>query len=319
MPSLTFTRRDDAVACAVVRGGKLDGSVLSYAMDDDPRGKFVSDVALAKYADRLGVKSSERVRIMNRLADYLKDEKSPEDLATAGEPAAVRAVYEAMKKEAESPSDIKLPVGSTFELIPNPDPKQREVLRIAGMSGSGKSFLARTYAENYRKLFPDRPVYLISELKHDETLDSMKGGAPLRMSLEKLLEDPVKVEEFEPCLIIFDDIDALKKPFDALIYKMIDDVVSMGRHGVVSCIICAHNLTDFKKSRMQLSESHWLCFFPSAVSPKALRYVCENYAGMDIEDIKRLRRLGRWVCIHKTYPPFVLSQHEAFLLNTSSE
>lgn len=317
MPSLTFTRRDDATPCAVVRGGKLDGSVLSYAVDDDPRGKFVSDVTLAKYADRLGVKPSERVRIMNRLMDYLREGKDPATLTD--EPVAVRAVYEAMKKEAESPSDIKLPVGSSFEIVPNPDPKQREVLRIAGMSGSGKSFLARTYAENYRKLFPDRPVYLISELTHDETLDNMKGGAPLRISLDKLLEDPLKVDEFEPCLIVFDDIDSLKKPYDALIYKMIDDVVSMGRHGNVSCIICAHNLTDFKRSRMQLAESHWLCFFPSAVSPKALRYVCENYAGMDIEDIKRLRRLGRWVCIHKTYPPFVLSQHEAFLLNSSAE
>jgi hypothetical protein len=277
----------------------------------------VSDVSLAKYAERLGVKPSERVRIMNRLVEYLRGDVDPATLTA--EPASVRAVYEAMKKEAESPSDIKLPTGSSFEIIPNPDPKQREVLRVSGMSGSGKSFLARTYAENYRKLFPERPVFLISELTHDETLDNMKGGPPLRISLDKLLEDPVAIDELEPSLIIFDDIDALKKPYDALIYKMIDDVVSMGRHKTVSAIICAHNLTDYKKSRMQLAESHWLCFFPTAVSPKALKYVCENYAGMDADDIKRLRRLGRWVCIHKTYPPFVLSQSEAFLLNHASE
>jgi len=313
MPSLTFTRKDGAVACAVVRGGKLDGSILSYTADADPKDKFVSDVSLAKYADRLGVKPSERVRVMNRLMEYLREGKDPE--ALTDEPTAIRDVYAAMKKEAESPADIKLPVGSSFEIIPDPDPTRREVLRISGMSGSGKSFLARTYAENYRKLFPGRPVYLISELTHDETLDNMKGGAPMRISLDKLLEDPLRVDEFEPCLIIFDDIDALKKPYDALVYKMIDDVVSMGRHGTVSACICAHNLTDYKRSRLQLSESHWLCFFPSAVSPKALRYVCENYAGMDADDIKRLRRLGRWVCIHKTYPPFVLSQNEAFLLN----
>jgi len=208
MPSLTFTRRDDATPCAVVRGGKLDGSVLSYAVDDDPRGKFVSDVSLAKYAERLGVKPSERVRIMNRLIEYIREGKDV--AALTDEPVAIRTVYEAMKKEAESPADIKLPVGSSFEMVPNPDPKQREVLRIAGMSGSGKSYLARTYAENYRKLFPDRPVYLISELTHDETLDEMRGGPPMRISLEKLLEEPLHVDEFEPCLIIFDDIDALK-------------------------------------------------------------------------------------------------------------
>lgn len=316
MPSLSFTKDDDATACAVVRGGKLEGSVLYYkADDDDPRSKFVSDVVLSKYAERLGVKPSERVRVMNRLVEYLRAGTPPEALTS--EPAGVRAVYEAMKKEAESPSDIKLPVGSSFEIVPNPDPKQREVLRIAGMSGSGKSYLARTYAENYRKLFPERPVYLISELTHDETLDNMKGGPPARISLDKLVEEPMKLEEFEghPCLLIFDDVDSLKKPYDAVIYKLIDDLIMMGRHYVVSVIIATHALSDYKRSRMQLAEAHWLCFFPAAVSPKALAYVCSNYAGVDKEDLRRLRRLGRWCCIHKTYPPFVLAQHEAFLLN----
>lgn len=317
MPALTFTKGEEATACAVVRGGKLDGSILYYTTDSDPRNKFINDVELAKYAERLGVKPSERVRIMNRLVEYLRENKPVEDLTAETE--AIRRVYTDMKREAESPSDIKLPVGSSFEIVPNPDPKHREVLRISAMSGSGKSYLARTYAENYRKLFPDRPVYLVSELTHDETLDNMKGGAPSRISLHKLVEDPVRLEEFEnnPCLIIFDDIDVLKKPFDAVVYKLIDDLISMGRHYGVSVIICAHNITDYKRSRLQLAEAHWICLFPQAISPKAMRYVCENYAGMDIEDIKRLRRLGRWVCIHKTYPPFVLSQHEAFLLNSS--
>lgn len=317
MPSLTFTRDDSTTACAVVRGGRLDGSILYYSSETAPAGKAVSDVSLAKYASRMRVKPADRAKTMARLVEHLKRGTEPSELTE--ELPCCREIYADMKAEAESSADIKLPAGSSFEIVPNPDPKQREVLRISGMSGSGKSHLARTYAENYRKLFPDRPVYLVSELTHDETLDSMRGGPPQRMSLEKMLTDPVKLEEFEghPCLIIFDDIDALKKPYDAVIYKLIDDLISMGRHYVVSVIICAHNLTDYKKSRLQLSEAHWLCLFPQAVAPKALRYVCENYAGMDADDIKRIRRLGRWVCIHKTYPPFVLAQHEAFLLNQS--
>jgi hypothetical protein len=316
MPTLSFVKSKESTACAVVRGGEMNGEILYYNEKDDAdvKSKFKSEISISKYADRLPVKPIERTKVMNRLLEALSKDLEPEKLI---EPSGIKAIYAEMKDEASKSNDIKLPTGSCFEIVPNPNPKARQVLRISGMSGSGKSFLARSYAENYHKLFPDRPIYLVSELKKDETLDNMKGTKPQRLDLDKLVTDPIKLEDYEdnPCLIIFDDIDALKKPYDAVIYKMIDDIISMGRHYCVSVIICAHNLTDYKKSKMQLAESHYLCLFPQSVSPKAMKYVCENYAGMDADDIKRLRTLGRWVCIHKTYPPFVLSQSEAFLLN----
>ena len=317
MPTLTFDKPKDSkshTACAVVRGGSMNGNILYYTTDDSSKHTHKSEVNASKYMERLGVKPSERVKVMNRLEGAIRKDLPVDSLM---ESDAVKAVYADMKAESEKTSDLKLPTGSQFEIVPNPDPKCREVLRLSGMSGSGKSYMAKTYAENYNKLFPDRPIYLVSELKHDETLDNMKGTKPQRLDLDKMVTDPIKLEEFEgqPCLIIFDDIDVLKRPYADIVYKLIDDLISMGRHVTVSVIICSHNITDYKKSRLQLAESHYLVLFPQAISPKAMRYVCENYAGMDIDDIKRLRGLGRWVCIHKTYPPFVLSQHEAFMLN----
>jgi hypothetical protein len=55
--------------------------------------------------------------------------------------------------------------------------------------------------------------------------------------------------------------------------------------------------------------------YPLATSQKALKYVCEHYGGMDKEDIQKLKKRGRWVLIHKNYPSYVISAHEANLLH----
>ena len=314
MPSISFNKGKDAQAIAVVRGGELNGSILYINMDDDPKLRFRSEVSVSKYMSDLPGKPAEKVRLMKRLQEALGKNLEADDLT---ETAEVKAVYKRMKDEADNGNEIKLPAGSTFEIVPNPDPTKREVFRCSGMSGSGKSYFARSYAENYHRLFPDRPIYLFSELTHDETLDNMKGIKPKRISLDKLVEEPIKLEEFDdnPCLCLFDDVDALEKKYSVVVNKLIDDLVSMGRHKVVSVGIMTHHLSDYKKSRLQIAESNYIILFPQAVAPKAMRYICENYCGMDIDDIKRIRGLGRWVCIHKTYPPFVLSAHEVFMLN----
>jgi hypothetical protein len=50
-----------------------------------------------------------------------------------------------------------------------------------------------------------------------------------------------------------------------------------------------------------------------ATSFKALKYVAENYGGVDAKQCIELKKLGRWVCIAKNYPSFVLSAHSCFM------
>ena len=104
--------------------------------------------------------------------------------------------------------DIKLPPDSSFVLVPCPKKDKREIYYVAGASGSGKSFQARGIAERYKKLFPDREIYLISKLTEDETLDTMKTGKPSRINVETLLSNPIdNIDVFENSLVIFDDYD----------------------------------------------------------------------------------------------------------------
>ena len=45
---------------------------------------------------------------------------------------------------------------------------------LYGASGSGKSFFMKEVANNYKKMYPKREVYLISKLNEDKTLDTLK-------------------------------------------------------------------------------------------------------------------------------------------------
>jgi hypothetical protein len=212
-------------------------------------------------------------------------------------------------------TEVELDEGEKFQVIPTIDPDQRSVYYIAGMSGAGKSHFARGIAEAYKKLYPSRQVYLISELKEDATLDGSKIAKPLRISLDSLVEEPPEIDEFSDCLVIFDDYDALSKPYDAVVLKLMKDLLTMGRHTHCSLCICSHHLSNGLKTRLILNESQYLVLYPMATAPKALAYTCEMYGGIDKDDVKELKKLGRWVCIHKMYPGFVVSEKKAYLLN----
>jgi hypothetical protein len=226
MPYLDFTKGANATPVAVVRGGDKDGEVL-YLHNNE--GKKPADAvkkepkAIRFMKDLKHLKASERVKAMKDMADAVKqgkdDVEGDED---------TKKVYKRMKGEAEKDASIELPDDSMFVPIPPIDPTKRVCYYVAGQSGSGKSYFARGIAEAYKKLFPEREVYLISKLNEDETLDKMKCGKPKRLSIQSFIDDPPAIDEFSNCLTIWDDWDTLEKKEFAVVHKLIEDLCIMG-------------------------------------------------------------------------------------------
>lgn len=318
MPRLDYEKDKDAKAVAIVRGGDADGSIL-YLHTDDKKpvagggGAPKKEVNAIKFMKDLSfVKPAERVALMERLVEAVGKNTAPEALDVEEK---VRTVYKKMVEDTANDKTLELPPDSMFQPIPDPDPKTRQIWYVAGISGSGKSYFARGIAEAYKKLFPDREVYLISKLMEDETLDKMKIGKPKRISLDSLVEDYPSIDEFKNCLIIFDDYDTLTAPYDKVVLKLIDDLAIMGRHTGTSMLCLSHYLTNYKKTRLILGEAHFIVLYPMATSFKAMKYVCEHHCGLTKDEVHSLKRLGRWVCIHKVYPQYLISTHTARLLN----
>ena len=312
MPSLSFDEGEHGRAVALVKGGEDDGSVL-YLHSEDSRGRKPKPwINRLKYKGALRhLTSGQKTRAFVALEEALQ----------AGRPSSVfhadpelEAIYERCVRDSTSMKEIELDDEGRFELLPSPDPKKREVWYIAGQSGSGKSFIAKGIADMYHKLFPDRGVYLISKLKEDATLDQCKFIK--RIKIDSLIDDYPELEEFRDTCLIFDDYDTLTGPAQKTVEKLIDDLAIMGRHTNTSMLCLSHFLTNYKKTRLILSEATQMVVYPQSTSYHALKHLLHNYAGVDEDDLKRHIKLGsRWLCYFKGYPSLMVSQRDAELLH----
>lgn len=209
------------------------------------------------------------------------------------------------KKQVSIPNDMLM--------IPLPDFKKRDVYYIVGASGCGKSYMALRIAEQYRRAFPDRPIYLISKLQKDETLDQLEGL--IRLNFSNWDKETPPIEAFKDSLTIFDDFDAVEKKTLNGIITVSDDIAITGRHTNSSMIYISHYLSNYKMTRLILNEATKYIIYPHATSYHPLYYLLNKYVGMDKDQIKHLKKLqSRWVLIHKNFPNYVISERNAYLL-----
>lgn len=241
--------------------------------------------------------------------DYsLKNKSTPEDEKMA----------EIYKDAVEYISNVKstevvVPDGMRAE--PLPSLKTVEKLYVAGPSGSGKSTYIANWLKEYKRMFPENPIYLFSTVTEDEVLDKLD---PVRIPLdEELLLEPIQPEDIADSVCIFDDVDTVQ---DASIRKYIsglrDWLLECGRHHRIRLCMTSHNLSNYKATRLQLLEATSVTFFPRAGATFQLKNFLKTYGGMDDRQIQRVLRLpSRWVTMYKSYPMFILYEKGAFLLD----
>ena len=217
--------------------------------------------------------------------------------------------------------EIILPLDCRFELIPSAKPRDRFIWYICGPSGVGKSYLAKQIAINYLKLFPDRKIYLVSKLDHDDTIDKI-GENLFRLDYKNFIFEPPNISELKNSLVIFDDVDSIEQPHFKEIHRFADDIATMGRshsesQGGVSLIYITHAITNYKITRLLLLESHFKIVFPNATNAHSLNYILKKYVGLTKNQVKDLKQIaGRFACLHTFYPNYLLTKYSAKLLHT---
>jgi len=311
MPSLSFDKVAGAKPICIVKGGKYDGKVLYIHTDDHKGAKPVLDINPNNYTTEMrDLKPQERTKLIARLQEAYSKGLASDQLI--GESALGKQLYDRIISDNAKTTKVDLTDDGQFHLVPSPDPEKREVFYIAGASGSGKSYIARGIAEVYKKLFPDRGIYLISKLEEDETLDKLKDLK--RIKIQSLIDDYPPLEEFENCLVIFDDYDTFTGNAEKTIHKLIDDLATMGRHTKTTMLCLSHYLTNYKKTRLLLNEATHIVVYPMATSFHALSYLLKTHIGMTKDDVRDLKKMGRWVCVYKHYPQFLISSQHARVL-----
>ena len=199
-------------------------------------------------------------------------------------------------------------------VIPTDDPDQRDSIYVTGPSGSGKSCWISKFIGEYRERYPDRDIIVFSGKEEDPALDEWNvQRVPLD---EELVDNPVGLEELENTLVVFDDIDQIgTKAVQDAVWKLRDKILELGRSKGISICTVAHQITNYKASRVCLNEADYVVFFPKSGSSYQLKYFLKNYAGMDKKQIARVMGLkSRAVVLKKTYPMCVAYHNGAYVV-----
>ncbi len=206
-------------------------------------------------------------------------------------------------------------VNQRFSIIPNISGSDR--IFISGPSGSGKSTIIRQYITDFLKLFPDKKVYLFSDVDKDEVLDDISEITRMPLD-ESFLENTPHPEEIRDSLVIFDDIDSVQsKKILSAVQTLRDSILRRGRHEeILHVITTSHLLTDYKNTRVPLSEATHIIVFPGSGASSGLTYLLKNYVGLGTKQIPLFKKLkSRWVCVRISYPQIIITENQCFLLS----
>jgi adenosyl cobinamide kinase/adenosyl cobinamide phosphate guanylyltransferase len=206
---------------------------------------------------------------------------------------------------------FKIPTGR-FQYIPDPK-RDRDTIYIAGAAGSGKSYWAASYLREYMRVFPENPIYFFTESEFE---DPAFAGMPLkRVHVDRsLIDEPIDFHEFENCCVLFDDIDALTGLLKKTVYELRDKLLKNSRKRRVTVISTSHTFTGIENKAV-LNESDVIVFFMMNYN-KSLRYLLENYLGLDLDGIKYIKTIkSRSLAYVKSFPNTIISERSIFTID----
>ncbi|HXS60464.1 MAG TPA: hypothetical protein VN703_06595 [Candidatus Sulfopaludibacter sp.] len=228
----------------------------------------------------------------------------------------MRGIYGSAVKELHNRSkkEFFVPDGGVMRVVPNPNKTER--IYAAGPTDSGKSYWSRKYIDEWSKIFPDKPIFLFSDVDEDEELDDIKRLHRIKIN-DELITHPLKSTDFPSgSLVLFDDTDSIVDPkILKAVEALRNHLLRRGRHESLYVIVSNHMLSDYTKTRIILNECNGMTVFPKSGSSSGITYVLKKYCGLSQPQVYKIMNLNsRWVTVYKNYPMFVVYDKGAFLL-----
>lgn len=207
------------------------------------------------------------------------------------------------------------------KIVPMMNPNKREVWYIAGPAGSGKSTAAASLVINFHKIFPKAPILMFCRTDIDN--DPAYAGIPIKQVEldEGLITNPIDIEtEVEQgSLVIFDDIGTINdKAVKSAVLALAVDLMECGRKLDLYMIFTSHlvNPNERNFGRTLMNEITNFIFFPKSGSFHQIKHCLSNYFGIENKTIMNMMKIPtRWIAIYKNYPPIMMYEHGAMLMN----
>jgi DNA replication protein DnaC len=187
----------------------------------------------------------------------------------------------------------------------NTDSDMNNRFIIYGQTGCGKSYMANNLADIYHSMYPKNKIILFSAVEEDK---SINDRIVKRFVIDdSIVTDPIKMEELNNSLLIFDDIECIQdKKQRAAVFDLINRILTTGRHYGTDLIFCTHSITNGKETKYLLQELSDFIFYPSSNKYQNQR-VLKEYMGASNADVKKIFSLpSRWVCVHRGLNPYAM-------------
>lgn len=203
---------------------------------------------------------------------------------------------------------LYLKAGEKFQYIPDEN-KERFISYICGASGSGKSFFASDLANSYKKQHPENPVYLLSYVDSDSSIERVKNIERIKLD-DEFLATELNAEDFANSLLIFDDCDCItEKKMKLKLKDLLGKLLNTGRHAAASVIYLSHIACGGLETKGILNECHSLTFFPATLGGRARNYLLNQYLGFSKKQIESIDDIsGRAITVVKSFPMMIVSE-----------
>lgn len=261
----------------------------------------------------------------DNLDEYEEDYEDRPEAKSYIESTLRRALDEAKTRT----NDFKLPEGA--KLVPMISPYERDTYRIIGPAGAGKSTLASTLLSDYRRVFPENMIYILSPIKPGP--DKNKHEDP---SFAKFIEDPKAqfintrdpqqvasfvekvrngiANQMEDCAMVLDDVDNVEnKQLAEAIRCLRASLLQTGRHGGCYIWDLSHVYRGGEKTKGANLECTNIGVFPKHGETYFLGGYLREYCGFTKRELHRLmKEASRWALISKKVPKFVLHEYGGY-------
>jgi hypothetical protein len=224
----------------------------------------------------------------------------------------------------QSDDEVQIKLKSDFYYSPLPKGLQEGrtfITYCAGMKRLGKTHEMCRWIHNYQAL-TNNPVFLVSSKTEDPTIEEQIGEKSITRIPTDSFAPPAedeederpKMEDFQNCLICFDDF--INDENSAEILKFLNRLAERGAQEGVCLFTIWHNITNSWKTKMILGESDYFIVWPKSLSNHNWRYFGQQYANIDDKRVlKKLKKESGGCITISRVPQYIVSAQNAFLPN----
>jgi hypothetical protein len=311
---LTYRKSNDALPVARDGTKTIYISTSNEEEDEEQIINYARSLDIHKLIDEnqhfVNLKPREKDKLRNEIILHLTKKIPPLD-------DQKREIYDLIVNGVKK-GELRTQIVSPNVLQPIPsDRTGRSVFYVSGGSGSGKSFFMSRLCKQWNVQYPERSIYLFSFVEHDANYDDIENLHKIPLT-DAIMNQELDWEEFRDSLLIFDDYDSTpNKKLKTWIEFILSHLLVQGRHLRASIAMTSHTNVDYRRTRLILAESTHFVIYPRTTAKKSLLYLLQSYTSLSKEEIAQVFKLGkhsRYICIHKSPPQFLLTEHSITLI-----